>query len=310
MIFRLVITFFIIILITPSTFGSNQTSLITWANDIMGGRNNSASKNISNDFIEEFVAFLNKGKKNKIRYKSMPRKKMLVEMSKGNVDIVISETISKTIRYCIKYDFVPWLMLVPSNKLTNKFCDYIAISRNGELNSTQDLKNISLCVVGKYADIDFHIISQKLKEILKTTNLCEFVKKHHLYKNEVGFMMPNKRHSVIQSVLIHEADLAIVPRYDFNSYTELFPTISNKIKEVKWLNLDIRIPGFLVICKKTSFNKLKENWESMQKMHKTPAGNQFVISSGFEKFCSVPDSEFQQLTNFYKFLPATDNFEF
>jgi len=304
------ICFFIAMLIVSTSFGNDKVSIITWPDDLITRHTNAPSLSIANDFAEEFFNFLGKGKKSKIINKPMNRDKMLKEMAAGTVDLVIPGTILRGIKYCVDYNYIPWGMVVPSIDLTNKFCEYIAISRNGEINSIENLKNTTWCVAGKYADVDFYLTCLKLKQLLKSTNLCEFINLYHIYENEIGFMIPGRRHSVIQSVLIHEADWAIVPEYDYQSYIELFPAISNKLKEVKWLNTKVRLPGYFVICKKSSFAKLEEYWKAGLKMHTTAAGNQFIISSGFERFCPVPDTEFQQLTNWYKYLPESDKFVF
>jgi len=285
-----------------------NVNIVAWPIGLVDGKPNSHSTSIVNDFAEEFFDYISKDKKEKLVYKPMAMPDLCEAMSNGTVDILIPETILRGIKYCVEYDFVPWGMVVPSSELTNEFCRYIAISRKGVLNNINDISNTTWCIAGKYADVDFFATCRKLKKLLKITDLSKQINFYHIFDTKSGFMIPGKRHSMIQSVLIHDADWAIIPEYDFRSYISLFPAVANKLQEVKWLSSKVKLPGFMVLCKRSSLEKLEEYRDFALRLHTSPGGNQFIISSGFERFCTVPNIEFNQLTNWYKYLPKTDKF--
>lgn len=288
------------------SFAQDNINTISWATNLK--HNLPTVSRLSDEFAQELINYINKDKKNDFLIKPLTRENMLTGMANGSLDIVIPETILRGIKYSVKYDYVPWGMAVPSLEFTNKFCRYIAISRRNELNNINDISNTTWCVAGRFAELNFFATCHKLKELLKATNLCHYIKLHHIFDDDVSLAIKGKRHTIIQNVLVYDSDWAVVPEYDFKSYIKLFPAISNKLKEVKWLKLDVRMPGYFILCKKTSLEKLEEYRKIALKIHTTPSGNQFMISSGFERICKVPDFEFKQLTNWYKYLPEKDDF--
>ena len=301
--------FLFVMFFVSVTLADTNNSIFSWRTFIDDNKQNSLLTGIADDFAEELTEYLNRNKTNKLISKPMLKREMEKAMAAGTIDIVVPSTILDTVKYCIEYDFIPWGMVTPTAELTNKFCKYIIISRTGKLNKPEDLINTTWCVSGRYIDIDFLAGRRKLIEVLKTNNLQNKIKLHRIYDKITSLTIPGRRHSVIQSVLVHDADWAIVPEYDFKSYINLFPAISKKLEEVKWLDPNLKLPGYLILCKKSSFNKLKQYRKEGLNIHNTPAGNQFLISAGFERVSPVPDNEFRALTNWYSFFPDTDNFD-
>ena len=300
---------FIIILVSVSLAQKKENVIIVArSTDLISRNTNSLNLKSESEFAQELFDYIGsvKGATNKLKYTLMENEKILKGMTNGTIDIMLPGSVLRGLKYCVEYDYVPWGMVVPSLKLTNQFSKYIAIGRKGTFLKKENLTNSIWCVPGRNLDLDYFITLSKLKKLLKTTNVFDKIKINRIHQNLNGFMLPGKRHSVIQSVLIHNSDWAIVPEYDFKSYISLFPAISNKLEEIKWLSLETKLPGFFLICKRTSLNKLKKNWYKALNMHTTPAGNQYLISSGFERFCPVPSKEFNQLTNWYKILPEKD----